>query len=119
MQSKKFFSIFISCIVIVMIGIAGCVSSSASSSSTPISTQTLNMCIKDPGNADIWESSPVNLWDQPGGLSAGAKISGKLPACDNINVEVWDEKTIGGVVFWKISYGSTQGWITKRMIEGE
>lgn len=82
---------------------------------------TLNVCKVDPENADYWSEAEVNVWDKPGGLDTGAVVTDKLPACDDLVLEILEKegRKEGYVPAWKIRYQSVEGWISKDILTGE
>lgn len=108
--------IFASCIVFLLLLVAGCVSSTefgASPNATMLPMVTLNVCITDPQNADLWASGPVNLWDAPG--ESRTKKVGELASCKNIPVTIIAESG----EYIKIQSGSQKGWVLKAIVMGE
>jgi len=77
-------------------------------------TIVVNVCEQDPDNAAYYRSSGINLFNDPG-ASTKRKV-GKIPACESITVEVLQKKTVDGAMFYKIKYGSTIGWQTRRLL---
>lgn len=74
----------------------------------------INLCEKDPENADYWIKTNINLFDKP----AGAKV-GEVPSCTSEKVEVLESEFVDGVEFYKVKWTSIQGWQTKRLLLGE
>jgi len=79
-----------------------------------IRTFTLNVCERDPANANQWRQMGVNLLDYPDG-----KLVYNIPACSNIKLELLQEKYLSdyGLTFQKVRYGNKVGWQTKRLLE--
>jgi signal recognition particle receptor subunit beta len=115
MQKRRLLSILASCIVFLMIISTGCVSSSSekTQNTASVASVNLNVCLIDPSNADLWENTPVNLWDAPG--ESRTKITGKISACENIPVIILDERG----EYIKISSGSQKGWVLKTTVLGQ
>lgn len=88
----------------------------------PIKQIKVNVCERykdDPEMCEYWERAGINLMDKPGGLSAGARGVGNIPACDGITVDILEIKEVNGIVFYKVRYGDIVGWQTKRLLTGE
>lgn len=77
-------------------------------------TIVLNMCQTDPENADLWQGMNVNLLSGP----AEYPIAAELPACSSLELEVLEKRTVDGVEFYRVRYGSMEGWQTKRLLTG-
>lgn len=94
---------------------AGCTSDQKSYGSV-----TIDMCVVDPDNADIWPDMDVNLWKKPGGFAVdGQEIVASIPSCQGIEVEIVDITEYDGLTYYKIRYGYKEGWVTKRLATGE
>jgi hypothetical protein len=88
----------------------------------PIMQIKINICKRykhDPETCELFKKTGINLFDRPGGLEAGAKYVGSIPACDDIVVDVLEIKEVNGIVFYKIKYRDIVGWQTKRLLTGE
>ena len=88
----------------------------------PIMQIKINVCERykhDPEMCELFKKTGINLFDRPGGLEAGAKYVGKIPACDDIIVDVLEIKEVNGLVFYKVKYKDLVGWQTKRILTGE
>ena len=62
----------------------------------------------------------VNLWDKPGGLSAGARGVGSLEGCVGLPVHLVDTQVIDGDTFHHVkTYGTTsgkEGWLAESLV---
>jgi len=81
---------------------------------------TINLCQSDPSNADYWQNERINLWQQPGGISANnQKVIDTLPACNNAKIIIIEQKRIQGIDYVRVQsllMLSKVGWITKRTL---
>lgn len=96
----------------LVLAISGCVEEQT------LEKLTINVCKVDPKNADYWRTQGINLFDKPGGIGEGAKLVGKIPACENVVVDVLEVREVGGVEYYKVKYGDLVGWQTKRLLSG-
>ena len=90
------------------------ISSSATTAITPEATKTygtINLCLSDPDNADLWEGDSLRLWATAD--KKGLKVSGSLPACGNVRVEILDTETVSGNQYLKIKSDEydVEGWV--------
>lgn len=69
----------------------------------------LNSCELDSDNADYWQGKEVNFWANTNRDS----VVFKLPACDNIELEVIDYANEDGNELLKVKSGDQEGWISK------
>jgi hypothetical protein len=64
-----------------------------------------------------YEDPKINLFDKPGGLSAGAKLIATIPC--SATVEVLEVREVNGITFYKVKHKDIVGWQTKRLLLGE
>lgn len=76
---------------------------------------TINLCNRDPENADFWKRSGLNLFDPPCTMKRVATI----PACKDVVAVVVDKGVCNNVEVWKIRVNGVEGWQTKRVLVGE
>lgn len=76
---------------------------------------TVNLCETDLDNADIWQNTPINLFESPD----SSTIITKVPACSNARLKVVGTKTYNGVEMYQVDYNSITGWQTKRLLTGD
>lgn len=82
----------------------------------PLDTIVVNKCKDDPENADYWRQG-INLLSDPA-LPTKEK-TGEIPGCDDAVVDVLEKKVWDGVEFYRVKYGTEEGWQTKRLLTGQ
>ena len=70
---------------------------------------SLNSCLLDPENADYWQGKEVNFWTS----TKREAVAFKLPACNNVELEIVDYANEDGSEFFKIKNDNKEGWISK------
>lgn len=69
----------------------------------------LNSCELEPENADYWQGKEVNVWNS----AKRDSVSFKLPACDNIELEIIEYTNEDGNELFKVKSDNQEGWISK------
>lgn len=72
----------------------------------------LNSCLLDPSNADYWQGKEVNFWS----TAKRDSVAFKLPACDNIELEIVDYANEDGNELFKVKNGNQEGWASKMQL---
>lgn len=72
----------------------------------------LNSCLLDPENADYWQYKEVNFWST---IKRDSVIF-KLPACNNIELEILDYANEDGNELFKVRNGEQEGWTSKAQL---
>ena len=72
----------------------------------------LNSCELEPENADYWQGKEVNFWTS---INRDT-VAFKLPACDNIELEIADYADVDGNELFKIKNGNQEGWVSKMQL---
>lgn len=72
----------------------------------------LNSCLLDPENADYWQDKEVNFWS----TIKRDSVAFKLPACDNIELEIVDYANEDGNELFKVKNGNQEGWASKMQL---
>lgn len=73
-------------------------------------TLKLNVCQLDSSNADYWQDNEVNFWQD----KEKSVVSFKLPACDNLDLEVVEHDEINKQL--KVRYNGQEGWISEMQL---
>lgn len=71
---------------------------------------TLNSCELDSANADYWQDKEVNFWKD----KEKSAVSFKLPACDNLELEVIEHDEENKQ--FKVKYNEQEGWISEMQL---
>lgn len=108
-------------VLVAIVLVAGCTASTSTATpDTEHETIIVNVAKQDPGSADYWEKTPINLWNKPGGWEADdQKIVGTMPSSEDIEVPILDIEESGGRTFYKIRYQGQEGWATKYLLTGD
>ncbi len=70
----------------------------------------LNSCELDSANVDYWQDKEVNFWKD----KEKSAVSFKLPACDNLEVEVIEHDEDNKQ--FKVKYNEQEGWISEMQL---
>jgi hypothetical protein len=72
----------------------------------------LNSCLLEPENADYWQDREVNFWS----TTKRDSVAFKLPACDNVELEIVDYANEDGNELFKVKNGNQEGWVSKMQL---
>lgn len=75
-------------------------------------TVKLNSCELEPENADYWQEKEVNFWTS----TKRDSVAFKLPACDNIDLEITDYANEDGNELFKVKNDNREGWVSKMQL---
>lgn len=70
----------------------------------------LNSCELDSANTDYWQDKEVNFWND----KEKSAVSFKLPACDNLELEVIEHDEVNKQ--FKVKYNGQEGWISEMQL---
>ena len=76
-----------------------------------IGKTTINF-VFEPENADYWQGKEVNFWS----TTKRDSVAFKLPACDNIELEIVDYTDENGNELFKVKNGNQEGWVSKMQL---